>query len=349
MDFRKRSHDFRPDFYQRWKSECKFLEWKLRREPSPTYWGIAVKTEEVYYTNGYGPTHHQSVKNIESFSSSLTKAIDHLISVVEQSQKSVNQPIGQIHLPQMPGKSQEEQILWLFQVGSESVRERLGILVATVAQIIEWTSITGPRTDGQVTEAIESTPSTLVDLAACVRELASILPDKRLATELLQRTHKLLDVFSLFWKKLESQAKRSTFLSAASIRRNEAQMFYDLLNDRIQNIATSTANLVLQAKTIPAICPDAATKDKLCHQTSTIYQRVDSSNSSACSNLESPACQERVVESVQKVAFSIEEMLDTGNMCKGNFPDQQRTYEQLVNSAHFANNALHQLLKQIQS
>jgi hypothetical protein len=124
----------------------------------------------------------------------LPKAIDNLLTTAEEAQKSLNQPMGNLQLPQIMGKSQEDQILWLFQVGSQSIKECLGVLVATVAQIVEWTSIATPTTDVQTTEAIVSTNSTLVDLAACVRELAAILPDRRLATELLQRTHKLLDV-----------------------------------------------------------------------------------------------------------------------------------------------------------
>lgn len=113
---------------------------------------------------------------------------------------------------------------------------------------------------------------TVSDLTICVNELNLIILLFKESTKNIQRSlNKLFDVFTLFLDNLhpETRAKRSVQLSAASLigeigftllsalensvllKANKdttrpQQFFYDLLNDRIQNIATSTTNLVLQ-------------------------------------------------------------------------------------------------------
>lgn len=116
----------------------------------------------------------------------------------------------------------------------------------------------------------------LADLIACARELSALLwhVSKPVATKLLLKTHKLCGMFVIFMEQLHSQsfAKRSAILSAASLvgeatcallsttsrEDNEnvddnIQAFYDILNERIQNIASSTANVVLQYVIFKAI------------------------------------------------------------------------------------------------
>ncbi|KAI1729780.1 FERM central domain-containing protein [Ditylenchus destructor] len=318
--------------------------------------GAVITTSEVAFSGGQ----QQSF----TYSSALSSAVEKVIQLSEQNRKFVSQPLETIQLPPNVGRIEQEQIV---EVGKQSVRERLGFLVATVAQIIEWTDVTIPTTDEHITEAVLSTCGPLSDLVVCVRELCSILPDKQLSSELIQRTHKFCDVFALFLEKLGSSSKRSVSLSAASLvgetscglvnamesqKSGESRAFYDALSERIQNVATSTANLVLQSKAIPAACEDYNAREKFVQAATRVA--LSTSELIALARvlaiiISHPACQERIVESVQKVAFAVEDMLHTANACKTTSAEQQKAYDQLVSSAHFTNNALHQLLKHVQS
>lgn len=117
-----------------------------------------------------------------------------------------------------------------------------------------------------ISRSIASSGIVLSDLVACARELSALLwhVSESVATKLLSKTHKLCNVFVIFMEQLHSQsfAKRSAILSAASLvgeatcallstasnedKDDNAQVFYNILNDHIQNIASSTANVVLQ-------------------------------------------------------------------------------------------------------
>lgn len=119
---------------------------------------------------------------------------------------------------------------------------------------------------------LQKVSPTVSDLNICVNELNLIILLFKESTKNIQRSlNKFFDVFTLFLDNLhpETGAKRSVQLSAGSLigeigftllsalengvllKANKdtsrpQQFFYDLLNDRIQNIATSTTNLVLQ-------------------------------------------------------------------------------------------------------
>lgn len=120
-----------------------------------------------------------------------------------------------------------------------------------------------------ISRYIASSGVVLADLVACVRELSALLwhLSESVATKLLIKMRKLCEMFVIFMEQLHSQsfARRSTILSTASLVGKVAyallnttssadkekfednmQLFYDNLNDCLQNIASSTANVVLQ-------------------------------------------------------------------------------------------------------
>lgn len=121
-----------------------------------------------------------------------------------------------------------------------------------------------------------------------------------------------------------------------------------------------------RSKAIPAACEDFNAREKFVQAATRVA--LSTSELIALARvlaiiISHPACQERIVESVQKVAYAVEgtkfnlsknkklfqDMLHTANACKTTSMEQQKAYDQLVSSAHFTNNALHQLLKHVQS
>lgn len=202
------------------------------------------------------------------------------IHQVAKARVSLSQPI---ELPaEMAGvaNGDNRQLQWIISVGKESVSEQLSLLTASVGQIAQWTADTTPTQQGgsAIASSVSSLSSTLVEMVTCVKELSALLrttTQHSLQPTLLQQQNVICEAVERFLKRIhegESQTlRRSALLSAASQigdasamlsvttasiedeeeggageEAKELERYFDLLNDRIQQVATSTANLVLQ-------------------------------------------------------------------------------------------------------
>lgn len=149
---------------------------------------------------------------------------------------------------------------------------------AATAEVVQLTAIP-EETDHRVGTAIATIGSNLPEMGRGVRELAALMHDEHRAGDLIDAARKLCGAFGNFLEKVhpESREKRTNVLSAASrvgelshevINTMEEQtiedrVFHDQLIQRAKNVATSTAQLVLKAKTISADCEQPALQEKV--------------------------------------------------------------------------------------
>jgi len=97
--------------------------------------------------------------------------------------------------------------------------------------------------------------------------------------------------------------------------------FKDLLVYLAKGVATTTAQLVLKAKTVSSKCEDQALQDKVIH--SATQCAFATSQLVACARvvaptIDSPACQEQLTEAAKQVAKAVEQLLkdaEVGSSC----------------------------------
>ncbi|VDL72796.1 unnamed protein product, partial [Nippostrongylus brasiliensis] len=164
-------------------------------------------------------------------------------------------------------------------INKENVNERLAAMGAATAQVVQWTAVQ-EEYDDRVGTAIATIGSNLPDVGRNVRDLAQFMPDRRRG-DLVEATRKLCGAFGDFLHAVnpEHEEKRTTVLAAAGRvgdfsqqvintmdePTQEQSYFHDHLVQKAKNVATSTAQLVLRAKTISADCEEPVLQEKVIH------------------------------------------------------------------------------------
>uniref|UniRef100_A0A914M5B0 FERM domain-containing protein n=1 Tax=Meloidogyne incognita TaxID=6306 RepID=A0A914M5B0_MELIC len=265
--------------------------------------------------------HFENTKNLQSFTEVIERTIKRLIDC---SQQTFN-----FNLPHLNNEERASAI----KLGEDTIRHQAVLFLACTAQAIEWTSESqrfGPKY-GRACMAINQGGDYLCELNQCTKELVVLYSNPQFTTQILSIINSLNEAFINFLGKLhpDSNEKRSQFLSTASFvgesvfillnslnadetEAIEEKNFFNNLNEAIQNVANSTAGLVLQAKNVSGSPTDfprdniiqAATRVALYTSEAIALSRV------LTSIMAHPACQRRIQRITKLVFISINELLE---------------------------------------
>ncbi|KAL3090978.1 hypothetical protein niasHS_007353 [Heterodera schachtii] len=294
----------------------------------------------------------------------LVGTIEATIRAVEEAEEEIQKP-PQIELPQF-GETQRH---WRVEVEKEAVSDRLAAMGAATAEVVQLTAIPEETLDTRVGHAIATIGSNIPEMGRGVRQLAAIMPDESRAGDLMDAARKLCNAFGDFLEKVhpEKQEKRATILSAASRvgelshdmistmheQTEEERTFHEELNRRARAVATSTAQLVLQAKTVSAECEEPALKDQVIH--SAMKTAFATSELVACTRVVGPTiehapCKEHLTEAAHNVARAVQELLeDASKACQRAPPEKgQEQYGNLHDAASRVSGALDHLIGHVQ-
>uniref|UniRef100_A0A1I8EQD5 I/LWEQ domain-containing protein n=1 Tax=Wuchereria bancrofti TaxID=6293 RepID=A0A1I8EQD5_WUCBA len=187
--------------------------------------------------------------------------------------------------------------------------------------------------------------------------------------DLVGAARKLCGAFSDFLNTVnpEHEEKRTTVLAAAGRvgdfsqavintldePTNEVRTFHDHLVQRAKNVATSTAQLVLRAKTISAECEEPALQDKVIH--SATQCAYATSQLVACARvvaptIDSPACQEQLTSAAKQVARAVEDLLvDAQEACSRSIGDGKKSFTDIHEASRLVTAALDDLLLHVKT
>ncbi|VDO11777.1 unnamed protein product [Brugia timori] len=239
---------------------------------------------------------------------------------------------------------------------------------AATAQVVQLTAVTD-EVDSKVGTAIATIGSNMPEMGRGVRELAALLPDEQRRGDLVGAARKLCGAFSDFLNTVnpEHEEKRTTVLAAAGRvgdfsqavintldePTNEVRTFHDHLVQRAKNVATSTAQLVLRAKTISAECEEPALQDKVIH--SATQCAYATSQLVACARvvaptIDSPACQEQLTSAAKQVARAVEDLLvDAQEACSRSIGDGKKSFTDIHEASRQVTTALDDLLLHVKT
>ncbi|CAK5073828.1 unnamed protein product [Meloidogyne enterolobii] len=279
--------------------------------------------------------HFENTKNLQSFTEVIEITIKRLLDC---SQQTFN-----FNLPTLNNEEKASAI----KLGEDTIRHQAVLFLACTAQAIEWTSESqrfGPKY-GRACTAINQGGDYLCELNQCTKELVALYSNPQFTTQILSIINSLNEAFINFLGKLhpDSNEKRSQFLSTASFvgesvfillnslnadetEAIEEKNFFNNLNEAIQNVANSTAGLVLHE----AIALSRVLTSIMAH----------------------PACQRRIQRITKLVFISINELLE---LAKSEAFDQFKLtgkteyYQNLQKYALTTEIALNNLIEQIKT
>ncbi|XGW23184.1 hypothetical protein V3C99_005435 [Haemonchus contortus] len=287
-------------------------------------------------------------------------------SVAEAEEELEREP--EIELPRFPDdyskrKWVDEQVI----INKENVNERLAAMGAATAQVVQWTAVQ-EEYDDRVGTAIATIGSNLPDVGRNVRDLAQFMPDRR-RDDLVEATRKLCGAFGDFLHAVnpEHEEKRTTVLAAAGRvgdfsqqvintmdePTHEQSYFHDHLVQKAKNVATSTAQLVLRAKTISADCEEPVLQEKVIH--SATQCAFATSQLVACARvvaptIESNACQEQLTNAAKQVSHAVTELLhDAEYACERSHTDGRQSLTDIHEAARQVTYALDSLLEHVKT
>jgi hypothetical protein len=294
----------------------------------------------------------------------LVGTIEATIRAVEEAEDEIAKP-PHIDLPRF-GETQRH---WRLEVEKESVGDRLAAMGAATAEVVQLTAIPEESsTDTRVGDAIATIGSNLPEMGRGVRELAALMPDEHRAGDLVDAARKLCNAFGNFLDKVhpEHQEKRANILSAASRvgelsndvlstiqeRTDEELSFHEELNRKARAVATSTAQLVLQAKTVSADCDDPVMKDQVIQ--SAMKTAYATSELVACTRVVGPTiehqpCKEHLTDAAHNVARAVHELLEDASKASQRAPrEKAENFENLRDSASRVTTALDDIIGHVQ-
>ncbi|KAL3082929.1 hypothetical protein niasHS_010731 [Heterodera schachtii] len=281
------------------------LSYSISQLPPPKNrkWQSAVRPPSVSVLTEQEIVYEISVKNGQAHRSfeqfySQKRNLQGLNAAIGQSARRVSESSGQL----AKGQQQignlaltEEQRLMAVQLGEDTIRHRAVLFLAYTAQ--------------------------------CFRELCALRTD---AMEMGPLVHSICTAFIDLMTKLnpEKCEKRSAFLSSASLigenafallnalndaeEAEEEHRFYEEMNQAIQQVANGTANLVVQAKSLPALSIDSR-GDKVIESATNVALFTSELIALArvlSSIMAHPACQKRVQNAVERVRSAIHELIE---------------------------------------
>uniref|UniRef100_A0A1I7YK54 FERM domain-containing protein n=1 Tax=Steinernema glaseri TaxID=37863 RepID=A0A1I7YK54_9BILA len=289
----------------------------------------AVSGEILQQTVGRGQR-ARVVESQERAQRALVGTIEASIRSVTEAEEEIVKP-PEIKLPDLGDPSHRRWHEERVAVEKEGVEDRIAAMGAATAEVVQLTAVVD-EVDHRVGTAIATIGSNLPEMGRGVRELAALMPDRGRAGDLVDAARKLCGAFSDFLNTVnpEHEESRTTVLAAAGRvgdfsqavistieeQTTEEKIFHEDLARKARNVATSTAQLVLRAKTISAECEDQALQDKVIH--SATQCAYATSQLVACArvvapSIETPSCQDQLANAAKQVARAVEELLVDAN------------------------------------
>uniref|UniRef100_A0A915Q6F4 FERM domain-containing protein n=1 Tax=Setaria digitata TaxID=48799 RepID=A0A915Q6F4_9BILA len=291
----------------------------------------------------------------------LIGTIEASIRAVEAAEEEMKKPV-EIQIPRFSDDPTSRR--WI----ETKVGDQLAQMGAATAQVVQLTAV-ADEIDSKVGTAIATIGSNMPEMGRGVRELAALMPDEQRRGDLVDAARKLCGAFSDFLNTVnpEHEEKRTTVLAAAGRvgdfsqavintldePTSEIRTFHDHLVQRAKNVATSTAQLVLRAKTISAECDEPALQDKVIH--SATQCAYATSQLVACARVvaptvDSPACQEQLTSAAKQVARAVEDlMVDAQEACTRSTGDGQKSFIDIHQASRQVTAALDDLLLHVKS
>ncbi|KAK0407513.1 hypothetical protein QR680_019234 [Steinernema hermaphroditum] len=266
------------------------------------------------------------IESQERAQRALVGTIEASIRSVAEAEEEIFKP-PEIKLPDLGDPSHRRWHEERVAVEKEGVEDRIAAMGAATAEVVQLTAVVD-EVDHRVGTAIATIGSNLPEMGRGVRELAALMPDRDRAGDLVDAARKLCGAFSDFLHTVnpEHEESRTTVLAAAGRvgdfsqavistieeQTAEEKVFHEDLARKARNVATSTAQLVLRAKTISAECEDQALQDKVIH--SATQCAYATSQLVACArvvapSIETPSCQDQLANAAKQVARAVEDLL----------------------------------------
>ncbi|KAI3422328.1 hypothetical protein GPALN_012851 [Globodera pallida] len=331
---------------------------------SPASMSILTEQEIVYeisIRNG-----GQAQRSFEQYYSQ-NRNLQGLRKAIEQSVRRMGESRGQLTKRQIVNFSlTEEQRQMAIQLGEDTIRHRAVVFLASTAQIVEWTSDHQLRPKYAAAQiAVVQASDNLCEMVQCFCELCAIRPETMTICPVVSS---VLAAFSDLLAKLnpEKCEKRSAFLSSASLvgetvftllnalndeeeEAMEDRRFYVAMNEVIQQVANGTANLVIQAKSLPTSHGESERVIESATNVALFTSELIALSRVLVSIMAHPACQKRVQSAVEKVRSATRELLEHAKADAFNqfaLTGTAEHYAQMHKNALMAEMALKQLLNQ---
>uniref|UniRef100_A0A8R1TSD6 FERM domain-containing protein n=1 Tax=Onchocerca volvulus TaxID=6282 RepID=A0A8R1TSD6_ONCVO len=329
------------------------------------YGAVSGQILQQQLTKGQRP---RVVDSQERAQRALIGTIEASIRAVEAAEEEMKKPV-EIQIPRFIDDPTSRR--WMetkVEVEKQKVGDQLAQMGAATAEVVQLTAV-ADEVDTKVGTAIATIGSNMPEMGRGVRELAALLPDEQRRGDLVDAARKLCGAFSDFLTTVnpEHEEKRTTVLAAAGRvgdfsqavintldePTSEVRTFHDNLVQRAKNVATSTAQLVLRAKTISAECEEPALQDKVIH--SATQCAYATSQLVACARvvaptIDSPVCQEQLTSAAKQVARAVEDLLvDAQNACTRSIGDGKKSFIDIHEASRQVTAALDDLLLHVKS
>ena len=318
----------------------------------------APKAERIRYTEARERSQRALIGTIEA-----------VIRKVEEAEEEIARE-PDIPLPKFDDPHSRKWRETRVEIQKDDVNDRLAAMGAATAEVVQLTAYPDDVDSNLVGQAVATIGDNLPEVGRGVRELAGLMPDRERAGDLIEATRKLCGAFGTFLEKVhpEAEEKRPIVLSAASKvgeishevintmdePSREDRSFHDQLIHRAKNVATSTAELVLQAKTVSADCPSPQLKEQVV--SSATQCAFATSQLVACARIVAPtieneSCQEQLTTAAKQVSRTVTELLtdarsSTEQSVSGRGPE---LYENLHSAARKVTTALDDLLDHVKT
>ncbi|CAJ0956652.1 unnamed protein product, partial [Mesorhabditis belari] len=295
----------------------------------------------------------------------LIGTIEASIRAVDEAEEEL-QKEPEIELPKFPEDPNSRR--WVErqrEVGKENVNERLAAMGAATAQVVQWTAVQ-EEYDDRVGSAIATIGGNLPEMGRDVRDLAVLLPNRG---DLIDAARRLCGAFGDFLTSVnpEHEEKRTTVLAAAG-RVGEASRevittieeptsqettFHSELVQKSKTVATSTAQLVLRAKTVAAECKEnEQVQDRVIRsatQCAFATSQLVSCSRVVAPTIENKACQEQLTQAAKEVATAVEDLLHESNYAVQTVQRGHQTLGDLHEAARQVTAALDDLLDHVKT
>ncbi|UMM10645.1 hypothetical protein L5515_000321 [Caenorhabditis briggsae] len=255
----------------------------------------------------------------------LIGTIEATIRTVEQAEEELEAE-PQIDIPRFNDDLSANR--WMEEqkaVNKENVNERLAAMGAATAQVVQWTAV--EEYDDRVGSAIATIGSNLPDVSRNVRDLGAFM-EREERGDLVQATKLLCGAFGDFLTAVnpeQNERRNKVFTAAGRVGEfsqqvinsmdppsQHQQQFDDYLVQRAKHVATSTAQLVLCAKTISADCEEPQVQERVIQ--SATKCAFATSQLVACARVVAPtidnnACQQQLTTAATEVSQSVNNLL----------------------------------------
>ncbi|CAJ0563615.1 unnamed protein product, partial [Mesorhabditis spiculigera] len=344
----------------------------LRSSATPTGYGIngaqygAVSGQIISQSMPRG----ERVRVVESrdrAQRALVGTIEASIRAVDEAEEEL-QKEPEIELPKFPEDPNSRR--WVEHqrdLGKENVNERLAAMGAATAQVVQWTAVQ-EEYDERVGSAIATIGGNLPEMGRDVRDLAALMPNERRG-DLIDAARRLCGAFGDFLTSVnpEQEEKRTVILAAAG-RVGDAShnmintideptshetTFHSELVQKSKTVATSTAQLVLRAKTVAAECGEnEQVQDRVIRsatQCAFATSQLVSCSRVVAPTIENKACQEQLRQAAKEVSTAVQDLLNESDYAVQTVQRGHQTLGDLHEAARQVTSALDDLLDHVKT